>query len=89
MATTYESITVQMTATLIVASNNARTGLILYNNSTSDVFIGPDTSITTENTVLLNAKSSLTLSDKFAWKGAIYGIVASGTSDVRYWETEE
>lgn len=84
----YGSITVQATATKIVAADNNRHSLLLHNNGTQTVFIGPDASVTTSNGFPITQKSSLS-SDSGGvslFKGDIYGIVASSTADMRYWE---
>jgi hypothetical protein len=85
---TYSNVTVGTTATLIAAANNGRRGLIITNNSsTTDIFYGPDASITKDNALPLYANQTLNL-DKVpeGYGGSIYGITASGTADVRYWE---
>lgn len=83
----YGAKTITTSATLIIDGNCMRKGFFLLNNSTKTVFIGPDSSITTANAMPLLQYQHLS-KDKVpeGWLGPIYGIVASGTSDVRYWE---
>lgn len=83
----YGVVSVANTATLIVAANNKRRHLVLNNQGTATVYIGPDTSISTANTVSLQASTVMTQDDRWH-RGAIYGIVASGTVSVAYWEVE-
>jgi hypothetical protein len=86
----YGTKTVTTTATLIVDANTKRRNLTVVNTSLSAiVYIGPDTSITTSNAIPLYQNQTRD-QDRIAegWQGPVYGIVASGTADVRYWETE-
>jgi len=84
--TTYGPITVTTSATEIVVPASNKKGLFLVNNSAVTVFVGPDSSITTSNAIPLYARSVLSFGGKDqAWKGSIYGIVASGTADTRFW----
>ncbi len=86
----FNNVSVGTSATLIVAANTKRRNLSVTNNSSStDVFIGPDTTITTSNAIPLYTFSTRD-QDRIpeGWQGPVYGIVASGTADVRYWEVE-
>lgn len=85
----YGRVLVTSTPTLIVAANNSRRGLMLDNQQGSaDVFFGPDANITTANTVSLKAGTALVFDDRFI-RTAIYGVVASGSLVVGWWETSE
>lgn len=87
MASTYGSITVATTATLILASNLERRGSILVNNSNQTVYLGMDAAVTTSNGLPLAASSTMQNSGpNEVWKGAIYGVVAGTTANVRFWE---
>jgi hypothetical protein len=83
----YGAKSIADTATLILDPNTARKGFIICNNSSSVVYLGPDSSVTTVNGLPLFEYQQLT-KDKIpeGWLGPIYAIVASGTADVRYWE---
>lgn len=86
----YNSVTVTTSATLIVAANTKRRNLTVVNTDLSSiVYIGPDDSITTSNSIPLYQNQTRD-QDRIpeGWQGPVYGIVASGTADVRYWETE-
>lgn len=81
----YAQITVTTSPTLIVAANNSRRQLIVDNLSASTVYIGPNSAISSSNTVRLLSGSSLEIDG--AWfLSAIYGVVSSGTAVVGYWE---
>jgi hypothetical protein len=88
MATTYGNISVAATATLIVGANPDRKGVVITNESTTaKLYIGPDSSITTSNAVSIEASGKFTdAGQQDNFKGDIYGIVATSTNDVRYWE---
>lgn len=88
----YNAVTVTTTATLIVAANAARKDLNIVNFSNSTiVYIGPDELITTANTVPLYQNQGWGFKKEISehWKGPVYGIVASGTASVRYWEVTQ
>jgi len=89
MATTYGAKTITNAATLIIAANAVRKGLILHNAGSNIIYIGPDASITTANAIVMYP--AMTRDDKGlldTWRGAVYGIVATGTEEMRYWEWE-
>lgn len=75
-------------ATLIVEANTQRQSLLLYNKGPIAVALGPDSSITTSNTIWLNNASALSedTGGTKVYSGPYYGIVGSGTVDVRFWE---
>lgn len=77
------------TPQLIIAANAARQELIITNNSTSpDAYIGPDTTFTSSTGLPLYAGQTRERSRGFSiWLGAVYGVTASGTADIRAWET--
>ncbi len=89
MPATVGTITVTSAATLIVAQNAKRQELMLTNNSVgTDIFIGPDSSVTSSTGLPLYANQTRERSRGFAIHlGDVYGITASGTADIRVWET--
>lgn len=85
----YGQVSVTTTPTLIVAANNGRRGLMLDNQQSSvDIFIGPDSSITVSNAVSIKAGTALVFDDHFI-RTAIYGVVATSSATVGWWETNE
>jgi len=84
----FNTVTVADTATLIIAANPYRQSLILVNSSSGAVYLGADNTVTIANGIPLLQDGSLTEDSGGTrmFMGDIYGIVASGTSDVRYWE---
>jgi hypothetical protein len=84
----YGNVSVLTTATLIVAANCRRKSLHLVNASlTKPIYIGPDASITTVTGFPLYENSTRDQAKiPEGWLGAVYGIVASTTADLRYWE---
>ena len=89
MPATIKTVSVGDSATLILAANEARQELHLVNNSVSpDCFLGPDNTVTATNGLTLFAGSSKDKDRGFGlWLGPIWGITASGTADIRVWET--
>lgn len=87
----YNTVTVAATATKILSVNSARTSYIIQNVGTENLYIGQDASITTANAIKLVPDGSITedgSSSGKLWMGDVYGIVAVGTSDARYWERQ-
>ena len=85
----YNTVSVGTTATEIVGAETRRKALMLCNTEASVlVYIGPDSSVTTANGMPLyefqNKEFTKSISEH--WAGPVYGIVADGTADVRYWE---
>lgn len=83
----YGTVSVGATATVIAAANSARKSLIIRNTSTGTVYIGYDSSVTTSNGFPVAQKDAYEINQTNLYTGAVYGIVASGTSDVRKMET--
>lgn len=83
----YNAVTVTNSATLIVAANPGRRNLTIVNHGSVDIFIGPDSSVTASNGIPFYSGSTRD-QDKIpeGYTGAVYGITASSSSDVRYWE---
>ncbi len=87
MANTYNTVTVQSSgATLILAANTWRCGLTLYNNGSVTVYLGTDSSVATTTGMPILAAGSYDFNGWQSYKGALYGIAASATADVRYIE---
>lgn len=85
----YGAVNVSNAPTLIVAGNCKRQELTIINNSSSvDIFIGPDANVTTSNGIPLYAsqRNDRWKGPGMTWLGDIWGITASSTADVRYWE---
>ncbi len=85
------TVTVDTTATggeVIVNGRSTRSSVVIQNTSTTvDVFVGGLTAngggLTTANGLKIAAGQSLSFTDL---NGSLYGIVASGSADVRYLE---
>jgi hypothetical protein len=83
----YNAVSVGSSATLIMASNPSRKGSMIFNNSAGTVFLGMDSSVTTTTGIPVVQNSTFNNSGiQDAWRGDIYGIVVSGSSDIRFWE---
>ena len=86
-----KKVTVQSTATQLVAQYESCTFLTLQNISGTDIYYG-DSTVTTSNGQLLKAGATVreerTVSnDPFYYYGVYYGICA-GSADIRVWEKE-
>lgn len=86
MPSNYGTKTVTTNATLIIAANPQRRNLTIVPVD-GDIYIGPDSSITTANGIPLWG-GSIRDQDKVpeGYTGDVYGIAGSSI-DVRYWET--
>lgn len=90
MANAYNSITITNVATLITAGKNFRRGTIIFNGGASAVYLGMDSAVTTSNGLPLLSNATFFNNGYLdLWRGPIYGVVASGTADIRYWDWEE
>lgn len=70
-------------ALLIVAANPNRVSLTIVNEGTVKCFFGDDSSVTALTGTPLGAGGIL---EDVNTTVAYYGITASGTADLRYWE---
>ena len=86
----YANVTITTTATQILGASTKRKGLMVVNASNSNLYVGMDSSVTTSNGLLISPQASIEFGGKNeGWTGAIFGIVASGTADIRYWQWGE
>ena len=99
MASAVKSVSVTTSAVSLIAANRRRISLIIHNLSTSvTVYIGIDNTVTastasTAGEALLPGER-LTISFEgdtfqYLYRGAFFGITASGTADVRVMELED
>ena len=81
-------VNISGTATKIVSANAGRISVMISNLGTQTVYIGKDSSITAgeEPFLLQNGSFCEDNSGGRMWKGDIYGITTTSTSDVVYWE---
>lgn len=82
-----ENSTVSVTnvATLIVSAHSSRRAVLISNNSSSPtLFIGTSSGVTAANGTPVPGNQAF--SDDIPWKGTWYGIVSSGSCDVRVLE---
>lgn len=80
---TYGNISIGTSATSIVSSNTDRATIRLNNNDTVTIYLGGDASVTTSNGYPVEPGATYIENN---YTGAIYGIVTSGTADLRYSE---
>lgn len=85
----FNTVSVANTATLIFSSSLARAGYILHNASSVDVYLGGDSTVTTSNGIPLAPGEKVFADGDGKYSGALYGIVASGTADMRFFEWGE
>jgi hypothetical protein len=84
---TYGAISVASSATQIMGSNNGRKNFVIYNAGSVDLFIAFDENVTTVNGMTVLPGSTYSSSGHpEIWRGPVYGVVSSGTTDVRYQE---
>lgn len=82
----YNTVTVQTSATQILPANNGRRGFVIYNNGGNIMYIGFDSSVATTTGLPILPQASYDLNGDRCWRGAVYGIAVTSSDDVRYWE---
>lgn len=82
-ATAQTTVSVGTSATQILASKITRRSFEIAHNGAATVFLGPDNTVTTSNGTPLLAYATYS---RPGYTGAVFGIVASGTQDVRVGE---
>ena len=75
----YGAATIGTTATLI-RNLGGRSALLIYNNGASTIFVGDANDVTVDNGMPIPSGTEREIRSDFA----IYGIVASGTVNVRW-----
>lgn len=89
MATGYGNVSVTTSATQILPPNNRRKSCLINNNGAATLYIGFDSSVTSSNGMpVVSNGYYINSGENDAFRGAIFGISASGTLDVRYEEVE-
>jgi hypothetical protein len=78
-------VTITGTATQIVAAFSSRSGIVITNLGTTDVYIGENANVTTSTGHLLPGTKGASLS--FSTTGAIYGITGGSSQAVSYLQT--
>lgn len=81
-AVAYGNTACTTSATLIMAANYERKGFVIKAVD-GTVYVGDDSSVTTSTGYPLGVGESL---PSATFLGTVYGITASGTTNVRYWE---
>jgi hypothetical protein len=77
----YGAVSVGTTATRIWAGKSIGRSALVFNNGAATLYVGTDANVTTSTGIPVAAGSGESFS---AYTGAVYGICASGTLDVRY-----
>ena len=78
-------VSVLGTATQIVAAYPSRSGIVITNLGTTDVYLGENANVTTATGHLLPGTKGASVS--FATTGAIYGITSGSAQTVSYLQT--
>ncbi len=82
------SVTIGTAAGVLIQANPQRIGMVIVNTGSDSVYIGNNSSVTSNDGFPLKQDESFTYDsggDKL-YLGDFYGITASGTSDVRVHE---
>lgn len=87
MAYSYGAVTVATTATQVLPPNGGRRGFVIRNNGGVVVYLGFDSSVTTATGMPVMPQDTYPFTgEQSAFKGAIWGVAASSTADVRFWD---
>lgn len=78
--------TVTGSVTLIVAKNAARSGLVITNTGTTDVYLVENTAGTTSTGQLLPGTKGASLG--FSTTNAVYGVTSGGSAVLTWLSTE-
>lgn len=85
----YNTKSIANTATLIFSGNQARAGFILHNAGSQDIYLGGDSSVASSTGIPIAPGEKILADGSSAYNGTLYGIVASGTADLRFMEWGE
>jgi len=75
-------------ATLILVGNQNRKSLIITNEGSTKIYIGPDSSVTSDTAISIPATGMFTedSGSETMYKGDVYGVSVTNSNTVRYWE---
>ncbi len=79
-------VAVTGTATQIIAANSSRSGLLLTNFGTTDVYFGPDNTVTTSNGQLLTGTKGTAVG--FSTTGTVWGITSGASQTIGVLESQ-
>ena len=77
------TFTVTTTAQIVLGANSARKKILFYNNSSTTIYIGNTSSVTTSTGFPISQGAYY---EETFFNGAYYGIVSSGTANLRLLE---
>ena len=80
----FNTVTITSTATEILPDNKWRKSALITNTTSTDVYLGFDNTVTTSNGFLLGEQDVWDTNEPRPYAGAVFGIVASGSIDVRF-----
>ena len=90
MSDVYNAVAIDATADVIIPNLTGRRTVIIKNVGGAAVYLGLDEDVTSVNGLPINPQGSIEISFKHHKRGsAIYGVTASGSSEVRYLLFEE
>lgn len=79
----YGAKSIGTTAVLITAARNARDAVLVQNlHASNDLYVGPDSSVTSSNGIKIAAGESISVPSR----GDVYGIGSAASTDARFWE---
>lgn len=85
MSDSYNAVAINDSADEIIPDLTGRRVVIIKNVGSAIVYIGLDDQVTSSTGLPINPQGSIEISFKHNKRGsAIYGITASGSSEVRY-----
>jgi len=85
------SVTISTTPVLIYSGSSNRIDVLVTNDSSVKCYIGPNSSITVNNTIFLN-QNDVFIDDYSGikgYRGNLYGVTASGTATIKWWERDQ
>lgn len=82
------SVTISTSPILIYSGSSSRIDVIVTNDSSVKCYIGPNNSITINNTVFLNQNDVFIddYSGVKGYRGSLWGVTSSGTATIKWWE---
>lgn len=80
MATAQVSVT--SAATQIVAAHTGRAFVMVVNDGSVNVFVGPTSAVTATTGMLIPPSTTVPIPVSLAYQGALYGITATGSETV-------
>ncbi len=88
MSSQYGATTISATASVLLNANNARRGFVIANNGAVTIYVGLDATVSSSTGIQLLSQDRFDENGQDCYRGAMWAVTSTGSSDIRFWEWE-